>query len=138
VADYQWALGLAAGVVATSLGTALNHVFVMRREAAARRREAVRAVYNAGKQALAVYTAHRESPYDSLDEGDCHQLWDALTEPFGKQFAQDVVNDFFDKTATTETFDGRTRAMEQQLREWERELDIPPGKDLAARKDGPP
>jgi hypothetical protein len=133
VTDYQWAVGLVGGIVASNLGAFVRHALEGRAEARKRRFEVLRARYDAGSRAFSVYLGQLESPYEDLNEGEIYALTNALEEPFGARFADEAIGDFFDKTATKERFDSRKKAMRDQLLRWEDELGFPKREDLAGK-----
>jgi hypothetical protein len=140
VADYQWAVGLVAGVLVSSIGAVLNqalpHVFAVRRERAAKAREVLVARYEAGKRALELYLQYTMEPYPLQQDGEAEELDSVIAEPFGARFAHGVVSAFFDRS-NQDVPREIEHIMRARLAELESELGYPTRLDLAERMAAP-
>jgi hypothetical protein len=133
--EYQWLIGLVAGLLASSIGQALNHVFVVRRERAAEAKAILRARLENGRKALDQYLNYFEEPpigQDRYGNSEAEHFEERLADLFGAEFAAEAAYDSFRPNERREAIERRIEKMRQQIANWEAELGYPPRKELGA------
>jgi hypothetical protein len=133
VKEYDWLVGVVAGVLASIGGQLLQAHFAARRDRAAHARAVLLERYEKGKKALEQYDEYLEEPPTGIDRLGRDEAWhfeQQLADVFGPKFAAKAAWDSHEQAGRSAEIKVRIQAMHDQLAKWERELGYPKRVDL--------